>query len=191
MVETLSVLVLRRRALVEARKGVMVRQARCGLAALRRFDRALERLYDRQIAAVEAMVARAIARDAVLAAKAALLRSVPGIGPVLAACLLARMSELGGLVPGEAAALAGVAPMARDSGEHRGKRQIDGGRREVRTVLFQAALCAERHNPELATFAARLRGRGKPHKQVVIATARKLLLLANAVLKRGTPWQPA
>jgi transposase len=191
VVATLSVLVLRRRALVEARKGVMVRQARCELAVLKRLDRTLERLYDRQIAAVEAMVAQAIARDALLAAKAALLRSVPGIGPVLTACLLARMPELGEVAAGEAASMAGVAPMAQDSGEHRGKRKIAGGRREVRTVLFQAALCAERHNPEIAASAARLRARGKPHKQVVIASARKLLLLANAVLKRGTPWQPA
>jgi transposase len=190
VVATLSALFLRRRTLVEARKAAMVRQGRCALATLRRFDRTLERVYDRQIAAIEALVAQTIARDAVLAAKAALLRSIPGVGPVLTACLLGRMPELGAVTAGEAASMIGVAPMAQDSGGRHGHRAVAGGRREVRTVLFQAALCAERCNPEIARFAARLRARGKPHKQVVIASARKLLLLANAVLKRGTPWQP-
>jgi transposase len=191
LVSTLSALFMRRRALVELRKAAVVRQGRSALAMLRRQDRTLERVYDRQIAAVEALVAQTIAGDAVLAAKAALLRSIPGYGPVLTTCVLARLPELGTVAGGEAASMVGVAPMAQDSGGWHGQRSIAGGRREVRTVLFQAALCAERCNPEIAAFAARLRARGKPHKQVVIASARKLLLIANAVLKRGTPWQPA
>jgi transposase len=190
-VAALSALVLRRQSLVELRKAVLTRRGRSGLAELERLDRRLERQLDRQIAAVEALIAATIARDGVLAAKASLLRSVPGIGPVLTSCLLARMPELGGIAAGEAAAMAGVAPLARDSGAHQGKRRISGGRREVRRVLFQAALCACRHNPVIAAFAARLKAAGKAHKQVVIAAARKLLLIANAVLRRGTPWQPA
>ena len=190
-ISRLGALVLRRRALVEARKAVLTRLPRTGIAELRRLDLQLRRLLDAQIAALEALIVRTIAAEDELAARAALLRSVPGIGPVLTACLLARMPELGHARDGEVAALAGLAPMADDTGERRGCRRIAGGRREVREVLFQAALAAGRYNPVIAPFAARLKAKGKKHKVVVIAAARKLLVLANTVLKRGTPWHPA
>jgi len=86
------------------------------------------------------------------------------------------------------AALAGLAPIARDSGSMRGKRSIGGGRGQVRHVLFQAALVAAQHNPVLRSFAKRLRERGKPHKVIITAVARKLLTIANAIAKRNTPW---
>ena len=187
-VQRLSLLVMRRRALVETRKGVMVRRARCEDPGLGRLDAQLEGLLDRQIAAVEALIEKALAADAELAEKEALLRSVPGIGAVLSSSLLSRMCELGQVDDRKAAALAGVAPMADDSGKRQGSRRIAGGRQEVRAVLFQAAMCAMHHHPELKAFAARLRAAGKKHKVIVIAVARKLLLQANAVLRRGTPW---
>ena len=190
-VAELGQLVLRRRTLVAMRKAVRTRRPQTRLAALARLDDELEAILDGHIVEVEALVAAAIESDAALAERARLLRSIPGAGPVLAAMLIARMPELGQMSAREAAALAGLAPMADDSGKHHGERHIAGGRREVRAVLFEAALTAMRCNPEIAAFVARLRAEGKKHKQVVIAAARKLVVLANAVLKRGTPWHPA
>ena len=102
------------------------------------------------------------------------------------------MPELGHARDGEAAAAGRARARWRTTAGSAGAaRRIAGGRREVRAVLFQAALAARRYNPVIAPFAARLKAEGKKHKHVVIAAARKLLVLANAVLKRGTPWHPA
>ena len=117
------------------------------------------------------------------------LRSIPGVGPVLTAILIAEMPEPGATSDAQIAALAGLAPIARDSGNMRGKRSIGGGRRQVRHVLYQAALVAAQHNPVLRAFAIRLRERGKPHKVIITAVARKLLTIANAICKRNFPWQ--
>jgi len=99
------------------------------------------------------------------------------------------MPEPGQISDAQIAALAGLAPIARDRGTMRGKRSIGGGRRNVRHVLFQAALVAAQHNPVLGVFAKRLRERGKPHKVIITAVARKLLTIANAICKRNSPWQ--
>ncbi|TGN51935.1 IS110 family transposase, partial [Paracoccus liaowanqingii] len=122
--------------------------------------------------------------------KAGLLRSIPGIGPVSAAMLVAEMSELGRMTAGEAAAMAGLAPVPHDSGAMRDRRAIAGGRRALRQVLFQAALAAACHNPALKPLAKRLKERGKPHKVVIIAMSRRLLTIANAILKTGETWRP-
>jgi transposase len=119
-----------------------------------------------------------------------LLRGIPGIGPVASRTLLAALPELGGGDGGQLAALAGLAPYARDSGATRGPRSIRGGRPEVRRVLYLAALSAARHAGPLKDFADRLRARGKRAKVVLIAVARKLLVIANAVIRTGVPWQP-
>lgn len=112
----------------------------------------------------------------------------PGIGPVTSTMLIAEMPELGQITGQQAAALTGLAPIARDSGARRGKRVIGGGRRLLRHVMFQAALVASHHNPVLKPFADRLRTAGKPHKVVIIAVARKLVTIVNALIKSGQKW---
>ena len=103
--------------------------------------------------------------------------------------LIAKLPELGRMTSGEAAAMTGLAPVPHDSGAMRGRRTIAGGRRSLRHVLFQAALAAAYHNPALKPVAKRLKERGKPHKLVIIAIARRLITIANAIIKTGTPWK--
>jgi transposase len=119
-----------------------------------------------------------------------LLRSVPGVGPILALTLLADLPELGTLTHKQLAALVGVAPLNRDSGSMRGKRIIWGGRARVRSTLYMSALSAVRYNPVLRAFWMRLREQGKPPKVALVACMHKLLTILNAMLKRLTPWQP-
>jgi transposase len=102
---------------------------------------------------------------------------------------IAELPGLGRMTSGEAAAITGLAPVPNDSGAMRGRRTITGGRRSLRHVLFQAALAAACHNPILKPVAKRLNERGKPHKLVIIAIARRLIIIANAIIKTGTPWQ--
>ena len=119
-----------------------------------------------------------------------LLRSVPGVGPTLSANLLARLPELGTLDRRQVAALVGVAPLNRDSGVFRGKRKIWGGRRDIRSTLYMAALVASRHNPVIRDFYQRLCTAGKPKKVALVACMRKLLVILNSLLKHGLLWQP-
>ena len=118
-----------------------------------------------------------------------LLRSVPGVGPQLARTLLAQLPELGQLDRRRIAALVGVAPYNRDSGQWRGSRSIWGGRASVRAALYMSALVASRHNPVIRDFYQRLLARGKPKKSALTACMRKLLVILNAILKTNTPWQ--
>ena len=118
-----------------------------------------------------------------------LLRSVPGVGPQLARTLLAQLPELGQLDRRRIAALVGVAPYNRDSGQWRGPRSIWGGRASVRAALYMSALVASRHNPVIRDFYQRLLARGKPKKSALTACMRKLLVILNAILKTNTPWQ--
>jgi transposase len=120
-----------------------------------------------------------------------LLRSIKGIGPVVSRTLLASLPELGQLDRRQIASLVGLAPMADDSGQHRGVRRIQGGRSYVRNVLYMAALTARRYNPALRAFAERLAAAGKRPKVILAAVARKLLVLANAILRSGQPWNPS
>lgn len=122
--------------------------------------------------------------------KAALLRSVPGVGPTLSVTLLAELPELEHLNRKKLAALVGVAPVNRDSGTLRGIRTIWGGRSGVRTVLYMATLCAVRFNSTIKTFYERLRAKGKPKKVALTACMRKLLTILGAMLRNRTPWQP-
>jgi len=130
-----------------------------------------------------------LAEDDALSRRVELLRSVPGIGPVTSATLIGDVPELGHISGAQAASLAGLAPIARDSGALRGKRSIGGGRRAVRHVLFQAALVARQYNPVLRAFADRLKAAGKPHKVIITAVARKLMIIANAICKKDRQWQ--
>lgn len=123
-------------------------------------------------------------------AKEDLLRSVPGVGPVTAAALLAGLPELGALDRKQAAALAGLAPFNRDSGVLRGQRRIAGGRAAVRAALYMAVVSAVRCNPPIAAFYRRLRAAGKPPKVALVACAHKLLTILNAMVRDGQPWAP-
>lgn len=119
-----------------------------------------------------------------------ILRSVPGVGPVLSVTLLSNLPELGALNRKEIAALVGVAPLNRDSGLFRGKRMIWGGRSAIRSVLYMSAVCAMRVNPAIKIFYERLRRAGKEGKVAITACMRKLLVILNAMIKNRTQWSP-
>ena len=193
-VRLLGMLVVKRRQLVEMRKRLIAQMKawdKQGAGAMfADMNAELHDLLTAQIARLELQIEQVIAESEVLARRAALLRSILGIGPVASAALLAEMPELGQISATQAAALAGLAPFAHDSGALRGRRAISGGRQQLRHVLFQAALVASCHNPTLKRFAERLRQAGKPHKVVITAVARKLLSIANAICKSQQMWHP-
>jgi transposase len=151
--------------------------------------------FRRQIAALTRLKAK-LAKQVVvrikdhpdLLARFRLLISLPGVGPVVAATLLVRMPELGDMRKGQAAALIGVAPFDRDSGQWKGLRFISGGRSRPRRMLYLAALQAKRCDPGLKAFADQLLKRGKPPKLAIVAVMRKLIEAANLVIARGQPW---
>lgn len=123
-------------------------------------------------------------------AKSDLLKSAPGVGRVLSQTLLANLPELGSLNRRQIAALVGVAPLNHDSGRFRGARRVWGGRGQVRSVLYMAALVATRRNPVIKAFYERLRQAGKAPKVALTAAMRKLLVILNAILRTGQLWQP-
>ena len=147
------------------------------------------RLNKRERAELKALVA-AIRRHRDLAERLDLIGSVDGIGPPTAVAILVRLPEIGKITREQAAALAGIAPYDDDSGEQVGVRHIDGGRQRLRRALYTAALPASfRWNKQLIDLYRRLIAAGKGHKRALIACARKLLIFANTVVARGTPWQ--
>ena len=119
-----------------------------------------------------------------------ILTSMPGIGLIVGAILIAKLPELGRLSRRQIAALVGLAPFPRDSGNRRGYRAIRGGRAQVRAALFNAARVAIRHNPTIKAFYERLRAKGKPGKVALVAAMHKLLTISNAMLKTDQPWKP-
>lgn len=143
---------------------------------------------DEEIGRMNEEYREALNRNAQLSETAALYRSVPGVGELTAASLVAYLPELGKCDGKALTALVGLAPWSRDSGAQRGYRSIRGGRGAVRRVLYLAALSAVRHNEELGRFYHGLRKRGKTGKVALVAVMRKLLLVLNAVAHRGTPW---
>lgn len=191
-IRLLRALVSKRGQLVEMRKRLLAQiKAHEKLGTTELFytmDVELRNLLGQQITDLEAQISKVIATDDSLSGTADILRSVPGIGPVATAMLIAEMPELGQITGEQAAALSGLAPIAHDSGALRGKRAIGGGRRLLRHVLFQAALVASHHNPVLKIFADRLRAAGKPHKVVITAVARKLVTIVNALVKSDQKW---
>lgn len=122
--------------------------------------------------------------------KEELLQSVPGVGPVTSATLLAQLPELGDLSGKKIAALVGVAPLNKDSGKKRGKRRVFGGRASVRRTLYMATLSATKFNPVIRAFYQKLLARGKEQKVALTACMRKLLIILNAILRHRKPWQP-
>jgi len=185
--ERLDALLTRRRQLLEM---LVAEKNRLGFAPqpLHRGIRQHIRWLERQLDDVTAELAARIEASPVWQAKSNLLQSVPGIGPIVSAVLLGELPELGALSHKQIATLAGVAPLARDSGTLRGKRMVWGGRGGVRTALYLAALCGRRWNPQLRVFYERLRAAGKPKKVALIACARKLLTIVNAMVRDHARW---
>ena len=133
----------------------------------------------------------AIAQSPLWQAKADLIISVPGVGKVTATSLLAELPELGNLARREISALVGVCPFNRDSGGHKGRRAIWGGRASIRAVLYMAALVASRYNSVIKAFYQKLLAAGKMKKVALVACMRKLLVILNAMVKNNTPWREA
>lgn len=140
----------------------------------------------RQIADLERHIAQAIAANPAMADQAARLREVPGIGPFTAALLIARLPELGRRDRRKIAALAGLAPQACDSGKQHGTRRVWGGRAELRRAMFIAALSASRCDATFRAFRQRLEEAGKTPKTALLAVARKLLTILNAIIRSGS-----
>ena len=134
------------------------------------------------------MIGQTVAAQRPLAATAALLQSMPGVGPVLVATLLAALPELGALDRRQIASLVGVAPVAKDSGTRQSRRPIRGGRGAVRAPLYMA-LVASRSNPSLRAVYQRLLANAKPPKLALVALMRKMLTILNAMLRAATPWR--
>jgi transposase len=148
------------------------------------------RWLEKQIAELDDDIGDIIKKSPVWREKDNLLRSVPGVGPITSRTLLGYVPELGTLDRKKIAALIGLAPFNRDSGQSAGRRSIWGGRAEVRCVLYMAALSAIRCNPVLRAFHARLKGAGKAPMVAMTATMRKLLIALNAMVRDGAPWTP-
>ncbi len=142
-----------------------------------------------EIAEADRRLAAAIRESPIWREKDDLLRSVPGLGPITCATLLAAVPELSAIDGGKLAALVGPAPYNDDSGQRRGTRHIRGGRSDVRRLLYLAALFAARYNPAMRAFRERLEARGKPAKVILTAVARKPLVIANAIVRSGRRWQ--
>lgn len=189
-VETLQELDYARSAAIAERVALGNRHAITTSPFLRTEHARRLRSLDTHIARIEAAMHAAIEADPILAQRYAILCSIPGIGTVTATALLANLDEIGTLSGKQAAALAGLAPVARDSGTTHHQRHIRGGRPALRRALYMAALSAARYNPALKDLRQRLRDKGKPNKLALIAVARKLLVLANALVAQNRCWQP-
>jgi len=140
-------------------------------------------VFSRRIADLDAEIKRLVAKDRNLGRQAKLLAEVPGVGPTVLATLLGELPELGTLSRRRIASLAGLAPHARESGNWKGRRRIWGGRRKVREALYIAALTASRRIPALKAMRERMREKGKASKTILIAVARQLLVIVNAMLR--------
>lgn len=183
--------------LVQARSAAMdeiVALKNRGKAAESAFLRAeLSRLIgvlERHVERLDGEIERRVGEDQELCRKAEILTSIPGIGRITAWALMAGMSELGRCSGKQVAMLAGLAPIANDSGARTGRRSIRAGRPAPRRALYMAALSARRYNPALAHFAKTLEAAGKPAKVVLVAVMRKLIVLANCLLAHNRTWTP-
>lgn len=187
--EALRALIARRRQLTEMLTAESNRLSHSGKAVRRRIEvhiRWLEAELDR----VDSELDQSIRQSPIWREQEDLLKSVPGIGPVISRTLLAELPELGKLNRKQIAALVGVAPFNCDSGTLRGRRAVWGGRATVRAALYMAALVASRRNPKIREFYRRLRGAGKAPKVALVACMRKLLTILNAMIKHRVRWSP-
>lgn len=188
--QLLAALVERRRQLIEIRTAEHNRLASAHSAVRPDIEQHLKELQEK-IAELERQIAQSIDADAEFQRKAQILQSVPGIGLITSATLVSELPELGEVNRKESAALVGVAPFNNDSGRHRGKRRVKGGRAGVRTNLYMSTLSAIHFNPVIKPFYQRLLKNGKPKKVAIVACMRKLLTILNAMLHSGTSWNPA
>jgi transposase len=184
----LQAILARRRQIMEM---IVAENNRLQMApeALKKRIQAHIRWLEKELARTDGGLDEAIEASTVFKENEALLRSVPGVGPVLARTLLAELPELGELTHKRLCALVGVAPFNRDSGQRCGKREVWGGRAPVRAALYMGALVATRYNPVLKEFYGRLLGAGKPKKVALVACMRKLLSILNAVMRDHVPWR--
>jgi transposase len=188
--QALADLVTRRRQII----AMIVAERQREKRAARRMQKSIHRLLkalQKELTEIDADIDDAVRGSPVWREKENLLASVPGIGPIIARTLIAELPELGSLDRRKVAALVGLAPFTRQSGQWRGRSFIGGGRAAVRSALFLGALTAARWNPSLRVFHQRLIASGKPKMVAIIAVARKLLTILNAILRDKIPWQVA
>jgi transposase len=184
-------LVARRRQIMAM---IVAEEARLKRAAERQLRKSITRLLaalKRELESIDGDLDKQVRASPAWRIKENLLSSVPGVGKRIARTLIAELPELGSLSRRQIAALAGLAPFTRQSGKWRGKSFIAGGRTSVRAALFMGAMVAARHNPLLKAFRDRLVAQGKPKIVAIIATARKLLTILNAIIRDQKPWQTA
>jgi transposase len=184
----LQQLVERRRQLIELRTAENNRLELCTAKMARKSIQQVLKTIDKQIAAIEAEIARLVDSDDDWKHKTQVLISVPGVGKITAASLIADLPELGQLNRAQIVSLAGLAPFNHDSGKLKGKRAIGGGRVTIRNALYMAALSAMRCNPALKEFAQRLNQKGKLFKVRITACMRKLLVVLNSLVKNNQTW---
>jgi transposase len=187
----LADLVARRRQIVEMIGAERQREKRLTNPHLRKSIARLLKALQKELDAVNTDIDDAVRGSPVWREKENLLVSVPGVGIAIASTLIAELPELGSCGRREIAALAGLAPFTRQSGQWKGKSFIGGGREAVRTALFMGAMVAKRHNPVLKVFFDRLLAAGKPKMVALIAVARKLLTILNAIVRDNKRWQAA
>lgn len=189
--QLLAALVARRRQIVEMMAAEGQRERRLTDKRLKRSIARLRKVLEKELAELDGEIDDSVRGSPVWREKEDLLASVPGIGPIIARTLIAELPELGTLNGKQIAALAGLAPYTRQSGQWKGRSFIGGGRTVVRTALFMGALVAKRFNPVLSVFFDRLVAAGKPKMVALIAVARKLLTILNAIVRDKRPWQIA
>jgi transposase len=188
--QLLADLVARRRQIVEMLSAEGQRERRASDRRLKKSIARLRKALEKGLAELDAEIDDHMRGSPVWCEKEDLLASVPGIGKTIARTLIAELPELGKLDRRQIAALAGLAPWTRQSGQWRGQSFIGGGRKSVRSALFMGAMVAARHNHALKAFRDRLVAAGKPKLLALVATARKLLTILNAILRDKRKWQP-
>jgi transposase len=186
----LADLVARRRQIVEMIAAEAQRTHRMSDKRLTKSVARLRKALEKELSELDVLIDDQIRGSAVWVEKEDLLASVPGVGKTIARTLIAELPELGSLDRRQIAALVGLAPWTRQSGQWRGKSFIGGGRKSVRSSLFVGAMVAARYNPQLKSFRDKLIAAGKPKLIALVAVARKLITILNAILRDRRPWQP-
>jgi transposase len=188
ILQSLKDLMTARRALIKDRTAALARQKVLASSLLKRQVAARLRQIEGHVQEIDAAIADRIAQDPLLSQKLAVLISIPGIAEVTAFAMLIEMPELGDLDRKQAASLAGLAPISRQSGKWQGHERIRGGRTFLRHAIYMPALAAVRFNRDLKAKFDQLIAAGKPAKVALVAIMRKLIVLANALLRNGRPW---
>jgi transposase len=186
----LADLVARRRQIVEMIAAEAQRTRRMSDKRLTKSIARLRKALEKELSELDGLIDDQIRGSTIWVEKEDLLASVPGVGKTIARTLIAELPELGSLDRRQIAALVGLAPWTRQSGQWRGKSFIGGGRKSVRSALFVGAMVAARYNPQLKHFRNKLVAAGKPKLIALIAVARKLITILNAILRDRRPWQP-